>query len=110
VSIGLEQENARFLRRWSWPSNRRWRTDQEPQRVPAIGKLVVCGVGLIGGSFALALRRAGQVGTIVASAVRRSRCNRRRPEGRRCHRARLGACLEGADFVLLATPVARWNP
>ena len=24
-----------------------------------IGKLVVCGVGLIGGSFALALRRAG---------------------------------------------------
>ena len=27
--------------------------------MPLIGKLVVCGVGLIGGSFALALRRAG---------------------------------------------------
>lgn len=30
-----------------------------------IGKLVVCGVGLIGGSFALALRRAQAVERIV---------------------------------------------
>ena len=30
-----------------------------------IDKLVVCGVGLIGGSFALALRRAGMVNRIV---------------------------------------------
>lgn len=32
---------------------------------PLIGRLVVVGVGLIGGSFAAALRRAGQVGEIV---------------------------------------------
>ena len=34
-----------------------------------IGKLVVCGVGLIGGSFALALRQAGVVGRIEPAAV-----------------------------------------
>ena len=32
---------------------------------PRVGKLVVLGVGLIGGSFALALRDGGRVGTIV---------------------------------------------
>ena len=35
---------------------------------PAISKLVVIGVGLIGGSFALALRQAGLVGRIVGIA------------------------------------------
>ena len=39
--------------------------------MPLIGKLVVCGVGLIGGSFALALRRAGAVGRIVGVGRRR---------------------------------------
>ncbi len=38
-----------------------------------IGKLVIIGVGLIGGSFALSLRRAGQVGQVVG--VGRSREN-----------------------------------
>jgi prephenate dehydrogenase len=33
--------------------------------VKKIDKLVVCGVGLIGGSFALALRQAGLVKRIV---------------------------------------------
>ena len=32
---------------------------------PASGKLVVVGTGLIGGSFALALKNAGKVGSVV---------------------------------------------
>jgi phosphoribosylformylglycinamidine cyclo-ligase len=43
----------------------------EAATMPVIGKLVVCGVGLIGGSFALALRSAGAVGRVVG--VGRSR-------------------------------------
>ena len=33
--------------------------------VKKVGKLVICGVGLIGGSFALALRQAGLVERVV---------------------------------------------
>ncbi|MBM3396504.1 MAG: prephenate dehydrogenase/arogenate dehydrogenase family protein, partial [Betaproteobacteria bacterium] len=40
---------------------------------PFIGKLVVFGVGLIGGSFAMALKSAGAVGQVVG--VGRSRAN-----------------------------------
>lgn len=75
-----------------------------------IRKLVVCGVGLIGGSFALALRAAGAVGQIVG--VGRSAQTLRRA-------IELGvidaACsdwreaLAGADFVLLATPVGQMD-
>ena len=35
--------------------------------VKKVGKLVICGVGLIGGSFALALRKAGLVADLVAA-------------------------------------------
>ncbi|MDL1863818.1 prephenate dehydrogenase/arogenate dehydrogenase family protein [Betaproteobacteria bacterium PRO5] len=73
---------------------------------PAISKLVVIGVGLIGGSFALALRRAGLVGRIIG--VGRSPENMQRA-------LELGiideqtndfaAALSSADFVLLAIPV-----
>lgn len=77
-----------------------------------IGKLVVVGVGLIGGSCALALRAANVVGTVVG--VGRTRAN-------------LDTALEmgvvdraltidsdwvretvDADIVLLATPVAQY--
>lgn len=73
---------------------------------PAISKLVVIGVGLIGGSFALALRQAGLVGRVVGMG--------RSPENMR-RALELGiideqtsdfaAALSGADFVLLAVPV-----
>jgi prephenate dehydrogenase len=78
---------------------------------PAVGKLVVVGVGLIGGSFALALKAAAAVGEVVG--VGRTRAN-------------LGAALERgvcdrvltrdepwlrelatADVVLVAAPVAQ---
>lgn len=75
-----------------------------------IGKLVVCGVGLIGGSFALALRRAAAVGHIVGIGRRREVLEQA---------LRLGvideiaadwrAALDGADLVLLAAPVGQMD-
>ncbi len=81
---------------------------------PLVGKLVVVGVGLIGGSLAMALRRDGQVGTIVGVgrgrrnldiAVRRGIIDR-------------GFATEDpwpeevadADLVLVSTPVAQVGP
>jgi prephenate dehydrogenase len=71
-------------------------------------KLVVCGVGLIGGSFAQGLKAAGKVGEVVG--LGRSRA----PLEEAC---RLGVidriandwadALAGADLVLLATPVGQ---
>ena len=75
-----------------------------------IDKLVVCGVGLIGGSFALALRRAGLVDRIVGVG--------RRPEPLQVAR-QLGVidevstdwaeALDGAELVLLAMPVGQMD-
>ncbi|WP_374267637.1 prephenate dehydrogenase [Zoogloea sp.] len=75
-----------------------------------IDKLVVCGVGLIGGSFALALRRAGVVGRIVGVG--------RRPEPLAAAK-QLGIideistdwaeALVDADLVLLAMPVGQMD-
>lgn len=71
-------------------------------------KVVIFGVGLIGGSFALALRRAGKAGQIVG--VGRSAASLARAQ-------ELGiidavatdpaAAVDGADLVLLAAPVAQ---
>jgi len=71
-------------------------------------KLVVVGVGLIGGSFALALKRAGAVSEVVGIgrsaasldvAVRRGIIDR--------IGAADGATLRDADLVLLAIPVGQ---
>ena len=76
----------------------------------AIKKLAVFGVGLIGGSFALALRRGAAVDHVVG--VGRSRRNLDEA-------LRLGIidevttdaaqAVRGADFVLLATPVGQMD-
>jgi prephenate dehydrogenase len=73
-----------------------------------IGKLVVVGVGLIGGSFALALKEAKAVGSVVG--VGRGDANLRRA-------VELGvidaigafdrATLGDADLVMVATPVGQ---
>jgi prephenate dehydrogenase len=75
------------------------------------GKIVIVGVGLIGGSFALALKKAGVAGQIVGMG-------RSRPVLERA--LELGiidvACtsaedaMRGADLVLLAAPVAQTGP
>ncbi len=75
-----------------------------------IEKLVVCGVGLIGGSFALALRQAGVARRIVGIG---------RSEASLARAVALGVideatndwstALDGADFVLLAPPVGQMD-
>ncbi|QNM97920.1 prephenate dehydrogenase [Chitinimonas koreensis] len=75
-----------------------------------IGKLVVIGTGLIGGSFALDLKHAGLVGEVVG--VGRSRGNLERAlQLRVIDRAEQDAAraVEGADLVLLATPVGQMD-
>lgn len=76
--------------------------------VDQIGKLVVFGVGLIGGSFALALRAAGRVRQVVG--VGRSRANLERAVARGAidaFEADPAVALRDADLVLLAVPVAQ---
>jgi prephenate dehydrogenase len=78
---------------------------------PALGKVVVVGVGLIGGSFALALKGAGAVATVVGVGRGASNLNSARQLGiadrtwtldqRWTHE------LIDADLVLLATPVGQ---
>ncbi len=80
--------------------------------MPAIGKLVVVGVGLIGGSLALALRGAGAVTTVVG--VGRSRANLDHALARgivdRAYALDddwFGELAE-ADIVVVAAPVAQF--
>ena len=73
-----------------------------------IGKLVVVGVGLIGGSFALALKEAGAVGRVVG--VGRGAANIRRALELGIIDAAGGfdaATFADADLALLAVPVGQ---
>jgi prephenate dehydrogenase len=75
----------------------------------AFGRVAVIGVGLIGGSFAMALRRAGGCTHVVGAG---------RNPGNIARAIELGvidsashdpaAAVEGADFVLVAAPVAQF--
>lgn len=77
---------------------------------PLIGKLVICGVGLIGGSFALGLRRAAAVGHVVGIGRRRQALERARALGVIDEIATDWAqALAGADLVLLAAPVGQMD-
>lgn len=76
--------------------------------VPRTGRLAVIGVGLIGGSFALALKRAGICDEVVGVG--------RSPENLRVALERgaidrietdAARSVRGAELVLLATPVAQ---
>jgi prephenate dehydrogenase len=79
-----------------------------PDRAFSIGKLVVFGVGLIGASFALALKQAGAVNKVVG--VGRSRANLEVAMARGAideTSGDLAPALHDADLVLLAVPVAQ---
>jgi prephenate dehydrogenase len=72
------------------------------------GKVVIVGVGLIGGSFALGLRAAGAAGRIVGLERSSAALARARELGiidEACLDPQLA--LQGADLVLLAAPVAQ---
>lgn len=75
-----------------------------------IRKLVICGVGLIGGSFALALRRAGMVRRIVGVGRSQHSLDRAIELGVVDEVAHSWAdALDGADLVLLAPPVGQMD-
>lgn len=74
-------------------------------------KVVVVGVGLIGGSFALALKHAGAVGHVVGVGRSASVLARAVELGIIDQVATsLADALDGADMVLIATPVAQTGP
>ena len=75
---------------------------------PAFRKIVIFGVGLIGGSFALALRKAGAVREVVGFGRRQATLEEAQRLG---ILDRIGSEVatevQDADIVLLATPVAQ---
>ena len=74
------------------------------------GRVAVIGVGLIGGSFALALKRARVADHIVGAG--RSRANLRRALKRRAIDSiagSAGAAAKGADLVFISTPVSHYE-
>lgn len=75
---------------------------------PDLKKVVIFGVGLIGGSFALALRRAGAVSEVVGFGRGNTTLEQARGLGI-IHRIGQDAAVEvaNADLVLLATPVGQ---
>ena len=74
----------------------------------AFGRIVVCGVGLIGGSFSLALKQAGLAREVVGIGRSRTSLERARDLGVIDTIAPdWGEALTGADLVLLAVPVGQ---
>jgi prephenate dehydrogenase len=79
---------------------------------PRIGTLVIVGVGLIGGSFALALKEAGRVGSVVGVGRGRANLDAALARGIVDRAVTLNEAwtreIEAADFVLVATPVGEF--
>ena len=76
-----------------------------------LGKVVVVGVGLIGGSFALALKAAGAVGQVIGVGRRIETLERARALGIVDAIGTLDAAtLADAELVLVAVPVAQSRP
>ena len=76
-----------------------------------LGKLVVCGVGLIGGSFALALKQAGYVGQVVGMGRNRSTLEEALQLGLIDEiGSDWASALQGANLVLLGMPVGQMPP
>ncbi|NRR30920.1 prephenate dehydrogenase/arogenate dehydrogenase family protein [Oxalobacteraceae bacterium] len=77
-----------------------------------LNKIVIFGVGLIGGSFARALKKAGAVRTVVGMGRSQASLERARELGiidviGGSGEAGMAEALAGADLVLLAAPVAQ---
>jgi prephenate dehydrogenase len=77
---------------------------------PRFPILVVVGVGLIGGSFALALREAGAVGRVVGVGRSRASIDEALRLGVIDEVLELEAAAAVADLVFVATPVGQMEP
>lgn len=76
----------------------------------ALGKVVICGVGLIGGSFALALRRAGMVRQVVGIGRSLTSLARARELGIiDVATDDWAQAADGADLILLSAPVGQMD-
>ena len=76
--------------------------------IPVIEKLVVVGVGLIGGSFAAALRKQKLVKQIVGVGRSQANLDQALKLGLiDAAHTEIETAIDGADFVFLATPVAQ---
>ncbi|HQR51217.1 MAG TPA: prephenate dehydrogenase/arogenate dehydrogenase family protein [Methylophilaceae bacterium] len=71
-------------------------------------KLAIFGVGLIGGSVALALKRAGQTGTIVGVGRHHDAMQEALHLGVIDQTASAAEAAKDADLILLATPVGQF--
>lgn len=77
---------------------------------PVFERMVVVGLGLLGGSVASAARARGAVGRVVG-ATRRAEVQRAALESGVCDEvAELETAVRGADFLVLATPVSAMAP
>ena len=74
---------------------------------PLIRKLAIFGVGLIGGSFAMALKKAGAVGEVVGVGRGAANLEEALRRGVVDRVVSVAEALAGADFVLLAVPVGQ---
>ncbi|OZI49197.1 prephenate dehydrogenase [Bordetella genomosp. 5] len=74
-------------------------------QAPAIGVLAVVGVGLIGGSYAAALRQAGHVGRVLGVGRNPQSLERARELGLIDAVATPAEAAAQADLIMLATPV-----
>ncbi len=74
---------------------------------PLFKKIIIFGVGLIGGSFALALRKANIVGEVVGFGRSKATLHRALQLGILDRIGTEFAELGDADLVLLATPVGQ---
>ncbi|OZI74260.1 prephenate dehydrogenase [Bordetella genomosp. 12] len=81
-----------------------------PQASPAIPVLAVVGVGLIGGSFAAALRQAGQVGQVLGVGRNPESLAEAQALGLIDEIASPEAAAARSDLIMLATPVGSVGP
>ena len=77
---------------------------------PLVPVLAVVGTGLIGGSFAAALRRVGQVGRVLGVGRTPASLQRARELGLIDEIVDLGQAADRADLILLATPIGAMAP
>lgn len=76
--------------------------------MPALKKIAIFGVGLIGGSFALALKKSGTVSEVVGVGRRPETLSRAAALGIiDSYTDDVGKAVSGADLVLIAAPVAQ---
>lgn len=77
-----------------------------PTSVPSLNRIVIFGVGLIGGSFALALKRANAVRQVIGVG-RRAETLRRAQSLGIIDAIGDASSVTGTDLVLIAAPVAQ---